>query len=268
MRSIPLLLMLAIAVQVPDNSAVSLRDLASARNLRIGTAIQARRLTETDYTDNAAREFNIVTPENEMKFGPIHSGHEMYNFANADAVVDFATSHGMAVKGHTLVWHSQLPGWVTGGAWTRESLMAVLHDHIMKVVGRYKGRVVWWDVVNEAMNDQGSGLRDTIWLRVIGPDYIEMAFRWAHEADPAAKLLYNDYSTEGLSAKSNAVYTMVQDLQNKSVPIDGVGLQSHLSLANPPREEDIASNVARLGALRFSVHFSELDVRIQQPVYE
>jgi endo-1,4-beta-xylanase len=265
MRSISLFLIIAFAFQAPDNSEVSLRELAAARSLRIGVAVQARRLTETDYSDTAAREFNIVTPENEMKFGPIHPGPEMYNFANADAIVDFATAHKMAVKGHTLVWHSQLPGWVTAGTWTRESLMAVLHDHIMAVVGRYKGRVIWWDVVNEAMNNQGSGLRDTIWLRVIGPDYIEMAFRWAHEADPAAKLLYNDYSAEGLSAKSNAVYAMVQELQKKGVPIDGVGLQSHFSLANPPRMEDIASNVARLGALGLSVHFSELDVRIQQP---
>jgi endo-1,4-beta-xylanase len=265
MRSILLLLMLALAAQTPANRTASLRDLASVRNLRIGTAIQARRLTEADYTETAAREFNIVTPENEMKFGPIHPGEAMYNFTNADAIVEFAASHDMAVKGHTLAWHSQLPGWVTNGSWTRESLMAVLHDHIATVVGRYKGRVVWWDVVNEAMNEQGTGLRDTIWSRVIGPDYIELAFRWAHEADPDAKLLYNDYSTEGLSAKSNAVYAMVQDLQKKGVPIHGVGLQSHFSLVNPPRVEDIATNVARLAAMGLEVHFSELDVRIQQP---
>jgi endo-1,4-beta-xylanase len=266
MRSILILLIIAFAAQTPAINTASLRDLASVRNLRLGAAIQARRLTEADFAETAAREFNIVTPENEMKFGPIHPGESMYNFANADAIVEFATSHGMAVKGHTLVWHSQLPGWVTNGTWNRESLVSVLHDHIMTVVGRYKGRVVWWDVVNEAMNEQGSGLRDTIWLRVIGPDYIELAFRWAHDADPAAKLLYNDCSAEGLSAKSNAVYTMVQDMQKKGVPIHGVGLQSHFSLANPPRVADIASNVARLGALGLEVHFSELDVRIQQPV--
>jgi endo-1,4-beta-xylanase len=265
MRSILILLIVAIIEQTPAISTASLRDLASVPNLRIGAAVQARRLTEADYAETAAREFNIVTPENEMKFGPIHPGEAMYNFASADAIVDFATSHGMAAKGHTLVWHSQLPGWVTNGMWTRGSLMTVLHDHIMTIVGRYKGRVIWWDVVNEAMNDQGSGLRDTIWLRVIGPDYIELALRWAHEADPAAKLLYNDYSAEGLSAKSNAVYAMVQDLQKKGVPIHGVGLQSHFSLANPLRVDDIASNVARLGALGLEVHFSELDVRIQQP---
>lgn len=265
MRSILLVLIIASVTQTPANRPASLRDMASIRNLRIGAAVQARRLTETDYAETAAREFNIVTPENEMKFGPIHPGEAIYNFANADAIVDFATAHGMAAKGHTLVWHSQLPGWVTNGTWTRESLMKVLRDHIMTVVGRYKGRVVWWDVVNEAMNDQGTGLRDTIWLRGIGPDYIEMAFRWAHEADPAAKLLYNDYSAEGLNAKSNAVYAMVQDLQKEGVPIHGVGLQSHFSLTNPPRVDDIASNVARIGALGLEVHFSEIDVRIQQP---
>src|SRR5882672_7645432 len=115
MRSILLTLIFAFAAQTPASRPAGLRDLATIRNLSIGAAVQARRLTEADYAETAAREFNIVTPENEMKFGPIHPGLAMYNFANADAIVDFATSHGMAVKGHTLVWHSQLPGWVSGG---------------------------------------------------------------------------------------------------------------------------------------------------------
>ena len=245
----------------------SLRSLADARGIRIGAAIQPRRLTETEYAQTLAREFNLVTPENDMKFGPIHPEKGTFDFTNADAIVDFAVANKIQIKGHTMAWHSQQPAWVTNGTWTREQLMAVLRDHIMTVVGRYKGRIAYWDVVNEAIDDgQGNRLRDTVWSRNIGPDYIELAFRCAHEADPAAKLLYNDYGTEGLSNKSNAVYALVQELVKKGVPIDGVGLQSHFVLANPPKAADISANVAHLNALGVFVHFSELDIRIQNPV--
>src|SRR5207302_7761217 len=115
------------------------------------------------------------------------------------------------------------------------------------LVGRYKGRVSYWDVVNEAIDDSGN-LRNTIWLQVIGPDYIDMAFRWAHEADPAAKLLYNDYSAEGLGRKSDAVYTLVRSLLQEGVPIQGVGLQSHFTLSSPPKIDDISANMSRLAA--------------------
>jgi len=267
MKTLWAMLAVLITACVVIAQGTSLRLLADVRGIRIGAAIQPRRLTEADYAQTLSREFNLVTPENDMKFGPIHPEQGTYNFTNADAIVDFAVANRIQIKGHTLAWHSQQPAWVTNGSWTREQLMAVLHDHIMTVVGRYKGRIAYWDVVNEAIDDgQGNKPRETVWSRNIGPDYIEMAFRWAHEADPGAKLLYNDYGTEGLSNKSNAAFALVQELVRKGVPIDGVGLQSHFVLANPPKIADIALNVARLNALGLFVHFSELDIRIQNPV--
>jgi endo-1,4-beta-xylanase len=234
------------------------------RGILLGAAVQAGLLLESDYSRTAARELGIVTPENDMKFGPIHPQPTSYSFANADAIVNFAQARGIQVRGHTLVWHSQLPSWITGRSWTRDELTAVLREHIMTVVGRYKNRVACWDVVNEAIDDQGN-LRSTIWLQTIGPEYIEMAFRWANQADPDARLFYNDYSAEGLNAKSDAVYALVQDLLRKGVPIHGVGFQAHLLQASPPRVQDISTNMTRLAALGLSVHFTELDIRIQEP---
>jgi endo-1,4-beta-xylanase len=222
-------------------------------------------LGESEYARTLGREFDMVTPENEMKFGPVHPGPATYNFSSADAIVDFALKHGMQVKGHTLVWHSQLPTWLTNRSWTRDELMAVLRDHITTLIGRYKDRVGYWDVVNEAIDDSGN-LRNTIWLQVIGPDYIEMAFRWAHEADPNAKLIYNDYGTEGLGRKSDAVYALVRGLLQKGVPLQGVGLQGHFILSSPPKLEDVSANLSRLAALGVDAYVSELDIRIQTPV--
>jgi endo-1,4-beta-xylanase len=244
---------------------VPLRVLAGLRGVHVGAALQARLLGETDYTRTVAREFGMVTPENEMKFGPVHPAQMTYNFAAADAIVDFAVRNGMQVKGHTLVWHSQLPGWLTNRSWSRDELIAVLRDHITTVVSRYRNRVSYWDVVNEAIDDSGN-LRNTIWLQIIGPEYIDMAFRWAQEADPNAKLLYNDYSIEGLGRKSDAVYTLVRNLLQNGVPIRGLGLQGHFNLSSPPRIEDISANLARFAALGVEVYFSELDVRIQGPL--
>jgi endo-1,4-beta-xylanase len=207
----------------------------------------------------------MITPENAMKFGPLHPGRDSYDFGDADSIVDFAKSHGMEVRGHALVWHNQLPGWLIGKSWERDELIEVLREHIMTVVGRYRGRIDAWDVVNEAVADDGS-LRDAIWLRSIGPDYIDMAFRWAHEADPQARLFYNDYGGEGLGRKSEAIYDLVQGLRRRGVPIHGVGLQMHIGLWPFPSPQDVAANMSRLDALGLEVHVTEMDVRIVSPV--
>jgi endo-1,4-beta-xylanase len=140
--------------------------------------------------------------------------------------------------------------------------MEVLREHITTVVGRYKGRIVAWDVVNEAVEQNGE-LRDTVWLRVIGPEYIELAFRWAHEADPDALLFYNDYSAETMNRKSNAVYALVQDLLEKGVPIHGVGFQMHVELGGAPSLRAVQRNMERLGALGLEVQITEMDVRLR-----
>ena len=249
-------------------TADSLRFQAQSCDMQIGAAVAADPLrSDPLYAKTLAREFNLLTPENSMKFGPVHPDRDRYDFRDADAIVQFAEAHRMQVRGHTLVWHSQLPAWLTAGNWARDVLVEILRDHILTVVGRYRGRVVAWDVVNEAMGDSGS-LRDTIWLRVIGPEYIDMAFHWAHEADPDALLFYNDYSAEGLGHKSDAIYALVQGLVQRGVPIHGVGLQMHTSLGACPRHEDVATNIDRLAALGLEVHITEMDVRIPEPVTE
>lgn len=244
----------------------SLRSLAQIHGMRIGTAVTARPLRDDPlYAETLAREFNILTLENAVKFGPVHPDKDRYDFRRADAIIDFAEAHEMQVRGHTLVWDAQLPTWLIEGSWTREELIEILWEHIMTVVGRYRGRIVAWDVVNEAIADDGS-LRDTFWLRRIGPEYIEMAFRWAHEADPNALLFYNDYGAEGLSPKSDAVYALVRGLLQRGVPIHGVGFQMHTAPGHHPRVQNIAANMKRLAALGLEVHITEMEVKLKEPV--
>jgi endo-1,4-beta-xylanase len=153
------------------------------------------------------------------------------------------------------------------GSFSREEWINILRDHITTVVSRYQGKIYAWDVVNEAVNDDGS-LRDTVWLRNIGPEYLDLAFRWAHEADPNALLFYNDYGGEGLNQKSNAIYDLVNGLLDRGVPINGVGLQMHVSLEYSPSPQEVAENMARLSNLGLDVHITELDVRLELPVTE
>jgi len=241
-----------------------LRVLAKRCGIYIGAAVERSLLDIPDYAYTLKQEFNILTTENALKFGPVHPNPDVYSFSDADYIISFAESHGMKVRGHTLVWHQQLPAWITQGKYSREEWINILHEHIMTVVGRYKGRIYAWDVVNEAINDNGT-LRDNIWLRNIGPEYIELAFRWVHEADPQALLFYNDYGAEGLGVKSDAVYNLVKSLLERGVPIHGVGLQMHVSLENPPNPQEVAANIKRLNNLGLIVHITEMDVRIKTP---
>lgn len=242
----------------------TLRALAEARGFWIGAAADAKAISqEPRYAELLAQEYNMLTPENVMKFEYIHPEPERYDFSLADLLVDFAQAHGMAVRGHTLVWHNQLPKWILQGQFTQDEWMTILREHIHTVVGHYRGKVVAWDVVNEAFDEQGT-LRDTIWLRHIGPQYIALAFQWAHEANPQAKLFYNDYGAEGLSPKSEAVYQMVQGLLKEGIPIHGVGLQMHIALNTAPATSEVVANMQRLGALGLEMHITEMDVRIAE----
>jgi endo-1,4-beta-xylanase len=182
----------------------------------------------------------------------------------------------MLVRGHTLVWHNQVPTWVTSGSFTSPQLSQILQDHITSVMQHYAGKVYGWDVVNEAFNDDGSGatpstLRSTIWydnpgigFAGQGTAYIEQALNWAHTADPSAKLYYNDYNIETLGSKSDAVYTMAQDFTSRSVPLDGVGFQFHVDLNfdNPGALASVTSNFQRFAALGLEIHITELDIRL------
>jgi endo-1,4-beta-xylanase len=246
----------------PQRSTTTLRSLAQQRGIGIGTAALMEPFqNDSTYREVLAREFNRLTPENAMKFGQLHPERDRYNFTKADALVTFAKAHQMQVHGHTLVWHQSMPDWLTQVEWTREELMDILHQHIYTVVAHYQGQLAAWDVVNEAVAGNGS-LRDSIWLSRIGPEYIELAFRWAHEADPQARLFYNDHDGEGLGKKSDAIYELIKDLRQRNVPIHGVGFQMHKSIKNPPSIKQVAANIKRMGELGLEVQITEMDVQI------
>ncbi len=245
----------------------NLRDLALEQGVLVGASVGGSWLTEDPaYASLAAREYSLITPENAMKFEVVHPEPDRYDFQEADTIVAFALENGLRVRGHTLVWWNQLPKWVTEayerGTYTREQWKLILHDHIQTVVGRYRGKVYAWDVVNEAITDKGL-FTDGIWLNTIGPEYITLAFQWAHEADPQALLFYNDFAAEGLNQKAQAIYVMAQGLLQAGVPVHGVGMQMHIWLGSPPTPDDLATNIRRLGALGLMVQITEMDVRIQ-----
>src|SRR6266545_4495983 len=240
-----------------------LRTLAAARGIGIGTAVAAPALAdEPDYAAVLGTEFGSVTPEDAMKWAAVEPVRGQFTWAAADAIVGFATRHGQAVRGHTLVWHRSLPGWLTQGSFTTDELRALLQQHIQTEMSRYAGRVGVWDVVNEAVNDDGT-LRHSIWLDRLGPGYIADAFRWAHAADPTAKLYLNDYGAEWTNAKSTALYALVRDLRAQGVPVDGVGFQSHVVLSS--ELTGLAVTLTRFATLGVDVALTELDVRMPLP---
>ncbi|MFE0987611.1 endo-1,4-beta-xylanase [Streptomyces rochei] len=239
-------------------AADTLGSAAAAQGRYFGTAVAAGHLGEADYAATLDREFNSATPENEMKWDATEPSRGTFTFSAADRVVDHARAQGMDVRGHTLVWHSQLPSWV--GALGAADLRAAMNDHIDQVMGRYKGQIHSWDVVNEAFQDGGSGARrSSPFQDKLGDGYIEEAFRTARSADPAAKLCYNDYNTDGVNAKSTAVYTMVKDFKARGVPIDCVGFQGHFN-NNSPVPADLRANLQRFADLGVDVQITELDI--------
>lgn len=253
-----------------DIQTETLRSLAERRGLFIGTAVNARALRDdAAYRETLAREFNLLTPENEMKFGSMVQEPNVYNFGPADEIVAFARANDMSLRGHTLVWHNQNPSWLRPENFTRSQAIELLEKHIFTVVGHFHARVYAWDVVNEALNADGS-LRDTFWLKTIGPEYLEYAFRFAREADKNPRLFYNEYAADGLSPKSDGMWALLRDLKERGAPIDGVGLQMHFALydtpnfARPPSAADLAANLDRLAGLGLEIHITELDVQVQR----
>ena len=258
------LLLPAALAQKPatgEGTSVTLRQAAEARKLLVGTAVFPEGLQDQAYAGLLAREFNVLTPENAMKWDAIHPQPNEWTFDAADRLVEFAAKNHMKVTGHVLVWHQQLPEYVK--SLPARELRRAMREHIGAVVGRYKGKVHAWDVVNEAIAVDGSGLRDTVFRQKLGDQYIADAFRLARQADPQALLFYNDYGGEGLNQKSDRIYDLVQGLRAQGVPIDGVGLQMHISATNPPSDASIAANMSRLASLGLFVNISEMDIRIR-----
>ncbi|WP_406474409.1 endo-1,4-beta-xylanase [Streptomyces sp. NBC_01615] len=246
-----------------------LRALADRADVRIGTAVNMTALADdTTYRRTTAREFSSVTAENVMKWESVEPQRGTYDWSKADALVRFARDHGQAVRGHTLLWHNQLPGWLTAGvadgSIDAAELRGILHDHITTEVKHFKGKIYQWDVVNEVFNDDGT-LRNSIWLQQLGPSYIADAFRWAHAADPKAKLFLNDYNVEGINAKSTAYYELASRLRAEGVPVQGFGIQGHLGIQYG-FPGDVSDNLARFAGLGMQTAFTEVDVRMVLPV--
>lgn len=231
----------------------------------IGTALNRDQIIGKDPSVLALvkKQFNALTAENAMKWQFIHPEPDRYDFETADALVSFAQEQDMAVIGHTLVWQSQTPRWVfqdsSGGQADRELLLARMRDHIQTVAGRYKGRILGWDVVNEALNEEGE-FRRSPWLRIIGEDYIDYAFRFAHEADPEAELYYNDYNM-WYPGKVEGVVRLVKTLQSKGIPIHGIGLQGHWGLDYPDMDE-LEAAFRQFAATGMKIMITELDVDV------
>ena len=242
--------------------AITLGSAAAQTGRLFGAAIGAGHLAEAEYAEVAGREYNWVTPENEMKWNATEPTRGTFTFTRGDAIVAFAAGNGAQVKGHTLVWHNQLPDWVAGITDGTDLRNAML-NHVAQVVAHYQGKVVAWDVVNEAMADNGQSLRNTVFFQYIGAGYIDDAFNVAHTVDPDARLYYNDYGAEGMNAKSNAVYTLVQGMLARGVPVNGVGLQMHTGAGDvSPALADLTKNMQRLADLGLDVVISEMDVQI------
>jgi GH35 family endo-1,4-beta-xylanase len=211
------------------------------------------------YKEVARTEFNILTCENAMKMDALQPNQGSFNFGPADQHVQFAQSNGIEVHGHTLVWHSQSPSWIQNIG-NRNQLLDAMYTHIDTVLNHYRGEILVWDVVNEAFNEDGS-YRTSFWYNTIGQDYIDLAFQRARQADPNAKLIYNDYNLCELGSKSNGAYNMIQSMVNRGIPIDGVGFQMHLT-ADGINGQSFADNMARFADLGLELYITELDVRI------
>jgi endo-1,4-beta-xylanase len=248
----------------------SLRDLAAPIGLRFGTALIPQDIETPSYAAIASSQFSVVTPGNGMKWQIVEPEQGVFDWSQADQLVQFAEANGQLVRGHTLTWHNQLPDWLTtgvaNGSISTAQLRTLLHDHIITEVSRYRGRIWQWDVCNEFFTDTNPSTinPNDFWVSNLGTGVIADAFRWAREADPHALLFYNDYNIggeDGSNAKSDAVYAFVQQLLKDGVPIDGVGNQGHLDTQFGWNPQLLQQDLERFGRLGLKVAITEADVR-------
>jgi len=247
-----------------------LRDLAAPIGLRFGTALIPQDIETPSYAAIASSQFSVVTPGNAMKWQIVEPEQGVFDWSQADQLVQFARANGQLVRGHTLTWHNQLPNWLTAGvangSISAAQLRTLLHDHIITEVSRYRGRIWQWDVCNEFFTDTNPSTinPNDFWVSNLGTGVIADAFRWAHEADPNALLFYNDYNIggeDGTNAKSDAVYAFVKQLLSEGVPIDGVGNQGHLDTQYGWNPQLLQEDLERFAGLGLKVAITEADVR-------
>lgn len=255
----------APVVQAHEKPA-TLADLAQRHGRYFGSATDNPELVDEPYKAILGSEFDQITPGNGMKWYATEPQQGVFDWTNGDEIVNLARANHQKVRGHTLVWHSQLPGWLTSGTWTADELRAVLKNHIQTEVRHYRGKVFAWDVVNEAFNEDGT-YRETIFYNTLGPGYIADALRWARQADPKVKLYLNDYNIEAVGPKSDAYYHLAKELKAQGVPLDGIGLQAHLALqyGYPATLED---NLRRFSKLGLDTSLTEVDIRMILPATE
>lgn len=253
----------AVPAQLP-----TIREAARSRGLLAGCAVNLHALqTDSAYAQLVKEQANIVTAENAMKFGPIQPEQNRYFFDEADYLFKFAQNNGLEVRGHNFVWHRQLPAWFESHA-TPETAASILVNHIETVGGRYAGRVHSWDVVNEAIHledGKPGGLRDSPWYKLLGPGYIDLAFRTARQVDPHALLCYNDYGIESESSgdadKRAAVLNLLRGLRERGVPLDAVGIQSHLSAGGNTRYgHGLTEFMHEIQTMGLQIMVTEMDV--------
>jgi endo-1,4-beta-xylanase len=231
----------------------------------IGAALNETQFSgrDTNATALIKAQFNTISPEDVLKWESVHPEPDRYDFSATDRYVEFGRKNGMFIVGHTLVWHSQTPKWVfqdeKGNPVDRDTLLTRLHDHISTVVGRYKGKIGGWDVVNEALNEGGT-LRKSPWEKIIGEDYLIKAYQFAHEADPQAELYYNDYSLENVSKRNGAI-ALIKKLQAQGVHITGVGLQGHYKMERPGLQQ-VDETIEAFSKLGVKVMLTELDLDV------
>ena len=249
------------AVAGPADEA-TLGSAAASAGRYFGGALDSGAFDERPYRELAATQLTSVTPENAMKWGLVEPLRGEFDWKGADALVAFAKANGQKIRGHTLVWHSQLPLWLINGAFRPNEVKGLMVAHITEEVGRYKGDIYAWDVVNEPFTDDGAW-RHSIWYDAMGPDYVATAFKAARAADPGAKLYVNDYNVETDGPKMRALCDLVASLKRAGAPIDGVGLQSHFVAGAAPK--DIQSVMEKFAGLGVDVAVTELDLRIRLP---
>ncbi|MER6477763.1 endo-1,4-beta-xylanase [Streptomyces filamentosus] len=254
---------LAVAPATAGPRPATLGDLAKKHHRYFGSAVDGPGFADPAYLKLLGSEFGQLTPANAMKWYATEPERGVFDFTAADQVVSFARAHHQKVRGHTLLWHNQLPAWLTEGTWTAGELRAVLKNHIQTVVRHHKGRIMHWDVVNEAFEEDGT-YRESLFYKTLGPGYIADALRWAHEADPHAKLYLNDYNVDGIGPKSDAYHRLIKQLKADGVPVDGFGIQGHLALQYG-FPADVRQNMQRFADLGVEVAVTELDIRMRLP---
>lgn len=274
MKTSSLILITVIAVlacSAPKEVETETLDTAFNDKFYIGAALNTSQYNGQDQRGIpiVEKHFNSISPENDLKWERIHPKPDEYNFVESDQFVEFGEANNMFIIGHVLVWHSQTPDWVfedeNGNPLDRESLLARMKDHITTIVTRYKGRINGWDVVNEALNEDGT-LRESKWYNIIGEDFIAKAFEYAHEADPDAELYYNDYNMFS-AAKADGAVRMVKDIQEQGIPVTGIGMQGHYGINGNPPASEVEASIIKFGELGI-VAITELDIDVLPPAFE